>query len=195
MSKVVLTKKLSEFIVNATNKLNTFGCTEVTIGIGGSERVDYMTYDTKGVFRCYEIKSSKEDFYSKAKWSFVGHYNYFVMTGELYEQVYQDVPAHIGVYIGDRSSAYPIKRATKQESVQVDVLKDSLIRSLSREFKKSFRSSDVEEMNQLEKQVRTLTVENRSLYKKSRTANALFTMLRRGYTVEEMRDYVKNVGY
>lgn len=38
-----------------------------------------MTYDTKGIFRCYEVKVSKADFHSAAVKSFVGHYNYYVL--------------------------------------------------------------------------------------------------------------------
>ena len=43
-------------------KQGIFGCFEVTIGWNGKERVDFMTYDTKGIWRCYEIKVSKAEF-------------------------------------------------------------------------------------------------------------------------------------
>ena len=46
------TKRLEMAIWNATNKQGVFGCFEVTIGWFGKERVDYMTFDTKGDFRC-----------------------------------------------------------------------------------------------------------------------------------------------
>ena len=42
-----------------------------------------MTMDCKGFFRCYEIKTSKSDFKSKAKKSFVGDFNYFVLMQKL----------------------------------------------------------------------------------------------------------------
>ena len=99
MSKTEVTKQLEDCIYKSTQKMGVFGCFEVTIGFGGRERVDYMTYDTKGVFRCYEIKCTKSDFYSKAKKSFVGNYNYYVLTKELYEEVKKDIPKHIGVYV------------------------------------------------------------------------------------------------
>ena len=70
-----------------TNKRGVFCCYEVTIGWYGKERVDYLTYDTNGVWRCYEIKVSKSDFYSKSHNTFLGHFNYYVMPEELYEQV------------------------------------------------------------------------------------------------------------
>mgnify|MGYP000163993137 CR=1 FL=1 len=56
------TKRLERAIWKATNKQGVFGCFEVTIGWFGKERVDYMTYDTKGVFRCYESRSQRRIF-------------------------------------------------------------------------------------------------------------------------------------
>lgn len=121
-----------------TNKMGTFGCFEVTIGFFDKYelgRVDYLTYDTKGIWKCYEIKVSKSDFYSKSKWTFVGHYNYFIMTEDLYEQVKHDVSDYVGVHTGYKS----LKQAKKQNLiVDEEVLKDSMIRSLSREVQKNF---------------------------------------------------------
>lgn len=54
--KTAETVALEKAIRRVTRKTGVFGCYEVTIGFCGRERVDYMTYDTKGVFRCYEIK-------------------------------------------------------------------------------------------------------------------------------------------
>lgn len=132
--------------------MGTFGCFEVTIGIGGSERLDYLTYNTKGEWRCcYEIKVSKSDFYSKAKLSFVGHFNYFVLTKELFEQVKHDIPSHVGVYVNGSS----VKRAKRQElQVSEDVLKDSMIRSLYREFQKQYRSEQEPIVESLERRLR-----------------------------------------
>lgn len=116
--------------------MGVFGCFEVTIGFGGDERVDYMTVDTKGVWRCYEIKASKKDFYSSAKKSFVGNFNFYVMPRDVFEQVKRDIPPHVGVYCGTAIR----KRATRQElSVPADVLKDSMIRSLFRDYEKYVR--------------------------------------------------------
>src|SRR5690606_41305998 len=103
--------------------MGVFGCFEVTIGWWGKERVDYITYDTKGIWRCYEIKVSKSDFYSKAKKTFVGHFNYYVMPDDLYEQVKDDIPNHIGVHNGFRVIKNPKKQKLK---VNEQVLKDSL---------------------------------------------------------------------
>lgn len=130
-----ITKSLERDIRSATSKLGTFGCHEVTIGFNGRERVDYLTYDTRGIWRCYEIKATKSDFYSKAKKTFIGHFNYYVLPGELFEQVKQDIPEHVGVYIGRRCHKWP-----KRQTLKVDesVLKDSLIRSLYREAMKAW---------------------------------------------------------
>lgn len=62
MAKSEMTKKLEREIWKATNKTGVFGCFEVTIGFNGNERVDFLTYDTKGIWRCYEIKVSKKIF-------------------------------------------------------------------------------------------------------------------------------------
>lgn len=50
-------------------------------------------------WRCYELKVSKADFRSTAKLSFVGHYNYFVLPSELYEQVKAEIAPQIGVLL------------------------------------------------------------------------------------------------
>ncbi len=139
IAKTELTLTLEREIWRATNKQGVFGCFEVTIGWFGNERVDYLTYDTKGTWRCYEIKISKTDFRSKAKNTFIGHYNYYVMPQELYEQVKNEIPKHIGVYINGVCR----KNAKRQElGVDEQTLKNSMIRSLCREVQKKFMSGE-----------------------------------------------------
>ena len=127
--KTTTTKELENCIWQTTRKQGTFCCFEVTIGWFGKERVDYMTYNTEGEWRCYEIKASKADFYSKASKSFLGHYNYFVLTDKVYEQVKDDIPDDIGVYV-----YATLKKKAKRRALAVDetVLINSMIRSLSR---------------------------------------------------------------
>ena len=139
MSKSKDTKKLEDQIYKSTNKQGTFGCFEVTIGWFGKERVDYMTFDTKGVWRCYEIKSSVSDFRSKSAKTFVGHLNYFVMTEELYEKVKDEIPPGIGVYIGGHCKKKAKKRDLGEDE---NVLKASMIRSLAREAQKYYRTKN-----------------------------------------------------
>lgn len=137
--KTEKTLELERLIWRATSNQGTFGCFEVTIGWFGHERVDYMTYNTKGEFRCYEIKVTKSDFRSNAANTFLGHYNYYVMPPELYEEVKSEIPRHIGVYTGETC----IKKARRQEpGVDEQVLKDSLIRSLCREVSKQIASGN-----------------------------------------------------
>lgn len=150
ISKTDLTINLEREIWKATAKQGVFGCFEVTIGWFGRERVDYITYDTKGVWRCYEIKVSVSDFRSNAHNTFVGHYNYYVMPKELHDQVKNEIPGHIGVYIGGGCH----KRAKRQElGVDEQVLKDSLIRSLAREVGKQYESENPVIVNSLRRQI------------------------------------------
>lgn len=137
------TKCLEMAIWDATNKQGVFGCFEVTIGWYGKERVDYMTYDTKGTFRCYEIKVTKSDFHSPCHNSFLGNYNYYVLPIELYENVINEIPEWVGVYVskGGRN-VYSVKKAKRRPVEDPDTLKDSMIRSMSREITKQIRSRD-----------------------------------------------------
>lgn len=144
LSKTAETISLERAIWTATKKQSTFGCFEVTIGWFGKERVDYMTYDTKGVWRCYEIKVTKSDFRSKAHNTFCGHFNYYVMPAELFEAVKHDIPKHIGVYIrsGYRPFVKCVKKPQRQQlAADEQVLKNSMIRSLSRDVGKALKTS------------------------------------------------------
>lgn len=133
MSKSKLTNEL-ELKLLELFKYKAFCCPEVTIGWYGKERVDFMTYDTEGIFRCFEVKSSKEDFYSKAKHTFVGHYGYYVMPLELYDIVKGDIPKHIGCYVLRNGDMYSIKKSAKQKlPISKTILYESFIRSLYRE--------------------------------------------------------------
>lgn len=67
-------------------------------------------------WRCYEIKTSKIDFYSKHKWTFVGDYNYFVVPEDLYNEIKQDIPDGVGCYTWNgRVNGFEIvKRASRK---------------------------------------------------------------------------------
>lgn len=165
MAKSETTVALERAIYKQTKKLGVFGCFEVTIGWYGKERVDYMTLDTKGVFRCYEVKASVSDFRSKAKKTFVGHFNYFVLTDELYEKVKNEVPSHVGVYVYGRL----VKRAKKQElTILEDVLKNSLVRSLSREAHKVYESENPLRIVEMERRIAYYKRENDRLRRENR---------------------------
>ncbi len=151
ITKTNLTLELERNIWGVTSKTGVFGCFEVTINFFGEERVDYLTYNTKGVWRCYEIKVSKPDFNSKAHKTFIGHYNYYVMPKELYEQVKDDIPSDIGVYIGKAC----VKKAKKRTlGIDEQILKDSLIRSLYREAEKQIQGNTPSVVESLKRQVK-----------------------------------------
>lgn len=99
-------------------------------------------------WRCYELKVTKADFRSTAKLSFVGHLNYFVLPQALYEQVKEEIPAHIGVllfhpYLDDSEYEVPgyfetIKKAQRQTlQVNENELLYRLITAQAREVSKA----------------------------------------------------------
>lgn len=132
--KTELTKKLQDKLFKYTDKQGQFGCFEVTIGWFGKERVDYLTYDTSGNWKCFEIKVSENDFKSKCNNTFIGNYNYYVMPYELYDKVKNEIPEEIGVLIPEYNGLESIKKAKKQDlKVDKEILFESMIRSMQRD--------------------------------------------------------------
>lgn len=156
--KSKLTKEIEKALQKETS--NWFGCLEVTIGWYGRKRVDFMTMDSKEIFRCFEIKISKADFYSKNGHNFVGHFNYYVVTLEVFEEIKDKIPKHIGVYIWNGKYLVLVKRAKKQKVEDINILKNSLIRSLYREACKSRDSENIELINNLKNRVAKLEKES-----------------------------------
>lgn len=175
--KTQATIDMENAIYKATAKQGVFTCFEVTIGWYGKERVDYMTYDTKGIFRCYEIKVTKSDFNSNANISFVGDYNYYVMPVDLYEEVKEQIPDWVGVYCGLNS----VKKA-KRRKLEKDreTLKDSLLRSIYREAQKARNF----ELGLMQKKILVLKKELK------RTNDELRTY---GKDYKQMRRYIRQI--
>lgn len=152
MAKTERTRDLEQRLWNHTRKLGTYCCFEVTIGFnrraGDIERVDYLTYNNKGEFRCYEIKVSRADFLSNAHQTFVGDYNYLVMPDTLYIELEIEglLPEGVGVLVKDSQwgNLKSVKRAQKQEVIPEvrDVLVKSMLRSLYRETDKLYKDKD-----------------------------------------------------
>lgn len=168
ISKTELTKKLEQEIWSATSKMGVFGCFEVTIGFNTTKygRADYMTLDTKDIFRMYEIKVSKSDFHSKAKHTFKGHYNYYVMTENLYQEVKKEMPKEIGVYVLENDSYVVCKKNPKRQEMSPDdmqILKSSMIRSLYRDYEKAYKSKNTDFINSLNNRISQLEREKRKL--------------------------------
>ena len=100
------------------------------------ERVDMLSYETKGIWRFYELKVSKSDFHSKHKVTFLGHYNYYVMPYSLFVEVQEEIPDWVGVYAAYEGSGnlQCVKKPKKQElQIDHDLLMFNFMQALSRE--------------------------------------------------------------
>jgi len=151
----MITKHMEIAIFQHLHKLGVYLCFEVGMPYfsehsqqwlltGGrcDERVDLLQYDSKGVWRFYELKLTKKDFYSKHKHTFYGHYNYFVMPIGLYEKVEKDIPSHVGVFgVGSDNAnklyVVSLKKAKKQSlGIDEEALKFKFMQALAREVSK-----------------------------------------------------------
>ena len=148
MAKTQLTKEIEVALFKAVKAdgLGVYGCLEVSFGSGyGDQYCDFVTMDADNVFRCYEIKISKSDFNGKAKLSFLGDYNYFVLTEELYKDVKEGIPWWIGVYVFKDGRCHCEKKSSKQKITigqRIDLM-HGMIRSLSRLQTKQIKTFDI----------------------------------------------------
>ena len=153
MAKRAETLELENALMAKTVEFRTFGCPEVTIGWYGRRRVDFMQTNTKGIIWCYEIKVSVSDFHSKHGHNFYGHYNYYVMTPELYEEVKDEIPDGVGVLVGKYLECKKKAKRHNLTAEQADMMRLYLIRSLSREVKKNWKAHDGETINEFERRI------------------------------------------
>lgn len=151
MGKTDETKHAEHFLYReyVQAKIGVYGCFEVTFGNrdvwqhGKRERVDFVTYDTDGIIRCYEIKVSKSDFDSDASLSFIGHYNYYVMPSGLYFSVKESIPNGIGVILHDiidtrHRTPVKAKRNKVSKGTEVNII-EAMLKSLHREQLKLYQ--------------------------------------------------------
>jgi len=166
--KTELTKKLEESAIKTLKGVGTFLCPEVGISIYEDKQVvsrnkvtgeefEYIFHEKKteivdillwkagpetkdGEWRCYEIKITKQDFYSKNAHTFVGNYNYYIMPMEVYNEVKYDIADFVGVYTYEEpiTGAWKYIKCIKKPKwrelqVSADILKYSMIKSLYRE--------------------------------------------------------------
>jgi hypothetical protein len=103
-----------------------------------TEIVDLLTWEkNKNIWRCYEIKSSIQDFNSGHHITFVGHFNYYIMPKELYDKVKDKIPDYVGVYVQEGRWLVNVKKAKKQVPLVSDELfQYSLMKSLYRDVEK-----------------------------------------------------------
>lgn len=150
MTKKALTRQAEEKVWMNTQRQGVFGCFEVTIGWFGKEIVDYITYDTNGEVKCYEIKVTKADFLSKAHKTFVGHFNYFVMPESLYDQLIAEKNSDllfylnsygIGVFTFGNAGWQNVRKAKRKRVTHAKVgeVLESMLRSTNREVKKFYK--------------------------------------------------------
>lgn len=111
-----ITKMLSLSIqkyINPHNDPRIYWAKEVTFDYSTSHsvRVDFMRFKPanntvsgieKGDFFCYEVKSSVEDFHSKNGHNFLGDFNYYVMTADVFEKVKSEIPHFAGVLVPEK---------------------------------------------------------------------------------------------
>lgn len=146
-----------------------YGCKEVTIGFPhqkmGNEICDFVTMDSKGTFRCYEIKVSLSDLQSSAKKSWYGIYNYLVITKELADKV-EDwdkfLPKDIGILVlmqyASHPELYSIRKAKRKviSSEMQNILQESLIRTLYNKMEKYRSIADGRAEAKLKKELNEL---------------------------------------
>lgn len=161
------TLDLEEALANDTLEKRIYGCEEITIGFYnagmGDEIVDFMTMDSKGIIRCYELKVTLQDLKSKAKKSWYGHYNYLVTTPELYEKIDnwdEYIPKDVGIIIGGRSRRGNMclenKRRPKKQKISQEqemMLKESMVRSIYWKMKKYQDAQSIEKQKKLKQEI------------------------------------------
>ena len=165
--------KLNEIITDRhrNSSFGYYGCEKVTIGFAnnghGNEIVDFMSMDSKGIIRCYEIKVTMADLKSKAKLSFYGHYNYLVIGGELLDKLDEVkllTPKEIGI-LDNNLSAIRRPKLKGIHTATETMLKESLVRSMYHKMNKYKRTQDINEYKKLESKVKRIERE-RNKYKK-----------------------------
>lgn len=160
MAKSQATLDLEHALNALSRKKREYGCEEVTIGFHseghGDEIVDYMTMDSKDVFRCYELKVTLSDLKTDNKKSFYGDYNYLVVSESLYARNPSwgnYIPPYAGILSGTKLS---VRRQAKKKTIDDqtrEMLKSSLIRSVFWKYENYRDASDLNKYRSLEKQL------------------------------------------
>lgn len=183
MGKRKETIDIENALENQTREKRIYGCSEVTIGFpakgGGKEIVDFITMDSKGIIKCYEIKVTKADLASNAKKSWYGHFNYLIVTEELYEKINdwkQYLSEDVGLIVfGARTRGNPFvsRISAKKRNITTEIesmLKDSMVRSMYFKMEKYKDSVSIELQKEKNKEISRLKKENDSLRERARHA-------------------------
>jgi hypothetical protein len=179
MGKREETLLIEQTLEQDTKERRIYGCEEITIGFYnqglGNEIVDFMTMDSKGIIKCYEIKVTLPDLKSHAKKSFYGHYNYLCLTMELYDKIHESLPDYISNDIGvlvlreDSRGRHYLENRRKARKHDLDnntlnMLKESMIRSIYFKMVKYKKMADLDEQKELKKKLNK-AVKERNEYK------------------------------
>ena len=160
MAKTQETRDLEKALQDRCAAKGEYGCSEVTIGFvhggNGREIVDFLSMDSEGVFKCFEIKVTLADLRSDAKLSWYGDYNYLVVSEELYRKspAWDNyIPPYAGILAGTGLS---VKRRAKKIGVAAEqraLLQDSMIRSLYWRMEEMRRNSERINRNEYAEQI------------------------------------------
>lgn len=206
MAKRKDTVAIEQLLIDDTHQKRIYGCEEVTIGFwrsgGGDEHVDFMTMDSKDIFKCYEIKVTLSDLKSHAKKSFYGHYNYLVVTRSLYKIIKDTdidlekygIPNWVGIIVADvdedgkyTSRFYVLQSArnAKKQNIsdeQLAMLKSSLIRTMYYKMVKYRHESDGSTVKTAKKEASEYKKKYNYEYQRNKNAsNAIYYMIHMFY--------------
>ncbi|MBR2810695.1 MAG: hypothetical protein IKD69_04870 [Solobacterium sp.] len=142
-------------------KRREYGTQEVTVGFAhdghGDEIADFMTIDSDGIVRCYELKVSLADLRSEAKKSWYGDYNYLVVSDSLdaaSPNWGNYIPPYVGILVG---KGLKTRRSAKKKEISEEtrnMLRDSLIRTLFWKME-GYRDADsLEKTKELQKKLK-----------------------------------------
>lgn len=181
MAKRKETQEIEKALAEMTKEKRIYGCEEITIGFVnqgyGNEIVDFMTMDSKGIIRCYEIKVTLQDLKSKAKKSWHGNYNYLVVSDDLYTKVSDwdnYIPKEVGVIKGYPKTdtwGLDVMINPKKQEITNDMnimLKESIIRSMFYKMQKYIDAQNIEKTKELQRQQRYWE----NLYREEKKENA-----------------------
>jgi hypothetical protein len=156
MTKTQATRDIEKALYYHLVKVGTFGVIEVGLdgyiwdpdnycwnGHEGHGIVDFITVDTYGIIRCYEIKVTLSDFNSKAKKTFVGDYNYFAVPEELAPKIESKVDRHVGIITVEMSGWHQVKFFRKAKRVDplvsTERVKEVMFRAACREVDSAYK--------------------------------------------------------
>ncbi len=169
-------------MIKQTRQKRIYGCEEITIGFynngHGNEVVDFMTMDSKGTLKCYELKVILQDLKSDAKKSWYGHYNYLVVSRELYKKVTdwsEYIPDNIGIIVGECLESKRKAKRCDISSETENMLKESIIRSMFWKMIKYKDAQSLDKQRQLQSKIRRLEREKDNAYDRALRAERIIS--------------------